>query len=63
MTPCSEHALCPHEWFWALCFIASAMGGTIEQHVNVINIKFHIKLGKSATENLEMLCEVSEELF
>jgi hypothetical protein len=40
------------------CFILSAMNGKIEQHVC---IKFCMKLGKPATEALEMLCEAFGE--
>jgi hypothetical protein len=44
----------------ASCFILSAMDGKIEQHVC---IKFCVKLGKSATETLEMLREVLENIL
>jgi hypothetical protein len=41
-----------------LCFVLSAMDGKIEQHVC---IKFCVRLGKSATETLEMLCDALGE--
>jgi hypothetical protein len=40
------------------CFVLSAMDGKLEQSVC---IKFCVKLGKSATETLEMLREASRE--
>jgi hypothetical protein len=40
-------------------FILSVMDGKIEQHVC---IKFCVKLGKSATKTLEMLCGAFGEL-
>jgi hypothetical protein len=44
--------------FSTLCFVLSAMDGEIEQH---ICIKFCVKLSKSTTETLEMLCEAFRE--
>jgi hypothetical protein len=44
--------------FSTLCFVLSAMDGKIEQHAC---IKFCVKLGKSATETLEMLLEAFGE--
>jgi hypothetical protein len=44
--------------FSTLCFILSAIDGKIKQHVC---IKFCMKLGKSATETLEMLHEAFGE--
>jgi hypothetical protein len=41
--------------FLTSCFILSAMDGKIKQHVC---IKFSVKLGKSPTKALEILCEV-----
>jgi hypothetical protein len=40
--------------FSTSCFVLPAMDGKIEQH---FYIKFCVKLGKSATETLEILCE------
>jgi hypothetical protein len=42
----------------ALCFILSETGGKIEQ---LVWIKFCMKLGKSTTKILDMLCEASGE--
>jgi hypothetical protein len=44
--------------FSTLCFILSEIDGKIEQCVCV---KFGMKLGKSTTRTLEMLCEAFEE--
>jgi hypothetical protein len=44
--------------FSALCSVLSAMDGEVEQG---ICIKFCVKLGKSATKMLEMLCEAFGE--
>jgi hypothetical protein len=44
--------------FSTSCFVLSAMDGKIEQRVC---IKFYVKLDKSATETLEMLCEAFGE--
>jgi hypothetical protein len=44
--------------FSTLCFVSSVVDGKIEQH---ICIKFCVKLGKSATETLEMLREAFGE--
>jgi hypothetical protein len=44
--------------FSALCFVLSEMDGNIEQRVC---IKFFVKLGKSATETLEILREAFGE--
>jgi hypothetical protein len=44
--------------FLTLYFVLSAMDGKIEQHVC---IKFCVKLSKSTTEILEMLCEAFGE--
>jgi hypothetical protein len=44
--------------FLTLCFVLSVIDGKIEQHVC---IKFRVKLGKSATENFEMLHEAFGE--
>jgi hypothetical protein len=48
MTLLCEHASFLHECFFTSCFVLSAMDG---------KIKPCVKLGKSATENSEMLCE------
>jgi hypothetical protein len=58
MTPFYEHPLFLHSAFLTSYFTLSAMDGKIEQHVC---IKFCVKLGKSTTETLEMLCEAYEE--
>jgi hypothetical protein len=52
MTPGCEHALFLHGAFSTSCFVLFALDGKIEQRVC---IKFWLKLGKSTTENLEML--------
>jgi hypothetical protein len=44
--------------FSTSCFVLSAMGGKIE---HCVCIKFCVKLGKSATETLEMLHEAFGE--
>jgi hypothetical protein len=44
--------------FSTSCFVLSVIDGKIEQHGC---IKFCVKLGKSATETLEMLCEAFGE--
>jgi hypothetical protein len=44
--------------FFILCFVLSVMDGKIEQRVCM---KFCVKLGKSATETLEMLREAFVE--
>jgi hypothetical protein len=54
VTPHCEQALFLHEAFSTSSFVLSAMDGKIEQRVC---IKFCVKLGKSATEILEILCE------
>jgi hypothetical protein len=46
--------------FLTSCFILSVMDDKIEQHVCV---KFCVKLGKSATETLELLHEAFGELL
>jgi hypothetical protein len=46
--------------FETLCFILSVVGGKIEQR---ICIEFCVKLGKSATETLEMLREAFGEHY
>jgi hypothetical protein len=49
-----KDALFLHKCFQTSGFILSAMGGKIEKRVCM---KFCLKLGKSATETLQMLCE------
>jgi hypothetical protein len=44
--------------FLTSCFVLSAMDGKIEQRVC---IKFYVKLSKSATAALEMLCQAFRE--
>jgi hypothetical protein len=44
--------------FWTLYFVWSVMDGKVEQHVC---IRFCMKLGKSATETIEKLCEAFGE--
>jgi hypothetical protein len=44
--------------FIASCFVLSATDGKTEQ---CVCIKFCMKLGKSATETLEMFCEAFGE--
>jgi hypothetical protein len=41
-----------------LCFVFSAVDGKIEQ---LVCTKFCVKLGKSATETLEVLCDAFGE--
>jgi predicted RNase H-like HicB family nuclease len=54
-----EHSLSWKAIFeWHSCFVLSTMDGKIEQRVY---IKFCVKLGKSATETLEMLREAFGE--
>jgi hypothetical protein len=53
-----EHALFLHERFQTSGFVLSAMGGKMEK---CVCMKFCLKLGKSATETPEMLCEPLEE--
>jgi hypothetical protein len=44
--------------FSTSCFVLCALNGKTEQWVC---IKFYVKLGKSVTETLEMLCEAFRE--
>jgi hypothetical protein len=44
--------------FSTLCFVLSVMDGKIKQ---CVCIKFCVKLGKSTTKTLEMLCEAFGE--
>jgi hypothetical protein len=53
-----EHAMYLHECFLDFLFRFAAMDGIIEQRVC---IKLYVKLGKSATETLEMLHEAFGE--
>jgi hypothetical protein len=48
------------EYFLTPYFILSAMDGKIEQHVS---IKIYVKLGKSATETLEMVVKLLENIL
>jgi hypothetical protein len=58
MTPRCEHAYFYTSAFSTSCFVFSAMAGKIEQRVC---IKFCMKLGKSASETLEMIREAFGE--
>jgi transposase len=58
MRPCCEHAFFYTNAFWTSCFILSVMDGKIKQ---CVCIKFCVKLSKSTTETLEMLCEAFRE--
>jgi hypothetical protein len=58
VTPRSEHALFLHECFFDFVFRFACDGSQNRQRVC---IKFCVKLGKSATETLEMLHEAFEE--
>jgi hypothetical protein len=52
------HIVLTQVFFLTLYFVLSAMDGKIEQRVC---IKFCVKLGKTATETVEMLCEAFGE--
>jgi hypothetical protein len=58
VTPHCERALTLHECFFNSCFVLSVIDDKIEQHVCA---KFCVKLCKSTTGTLQMLCETFEE--
>jgi hypothetical protein len=58
VTPGCEHALLLYECSFNFVFVSSVMHGRIKQ---CVCIKFCVKLSKSTTETLEMLCEAFGE--
>jgi hypothetical protein len=61
MTPCCEHALFLHDYFFDFMFrFFFAMDGKIKQ---CVCLTFCVKLGTSATKTLEMLREAFGEHY